>query len=347
VTTGARHARRPRTAGNRGSATTTPKPVRAVGPFAGSVLALGGWAAVAHNSGSGWVQAVGALLAGFLAVGLLAPGLAVRRVRCDAREAPHDVIAGNPVTVTLWTSGPAQVRSIDPPGIDTMIGGRAPGHVTFVPARRGELHEIRLRIASAAPFGLLWWSKEVVVALPHLVVVAPKVGQPDPVVLDEAKRSDRADRRVPATVGEPRGVRVYRPGDLQHWVHWPATAHAGMLMVRDMEGPHAPPVAIRADLPEDPDASEAAAERVFGTVGELLAAGRHVVLVTMEQAGERIAPVTGMLDTGRRLARALPRRRMMALPAATGGPNGATTGGPNTGTGGGPVGGGSTGGPVP
>ncbi len=77
-------------------------------------------------------------------------------------------------------------------------------------------------------------------------------------------------------------------------------------MVREMEAPLAQPVTVRVDLPVDPDAAERLAERAFATVGELLGSGRPVTLITRQSDGEHSAAVTGMLDAGRRLARAVP-----------------------------------------
>jgi uncharacterized protein (DUF58 family) len=138
------------------------------------------------------------------------------------------------------------------------------------------------------------------------VLVAPRLGPPDAALLAEARRHEEEGRRVPSRVGEPRGVREYRPGDLRHWVHWPATAHTGTIMVREMEEPVDPPATVLARLPRDPDAAERAAERIFGTVGQLLARGRPVLLMTSEPEGERSAEVRGIREAGRRLARAGP-----------------------------------------
>ena len=54
-----------------GGAADRVHPVAWFAPVVGSVVALPG--RVAHSSGSGWVQAVGALLAAVLIVGLVAP----------------------------------------------------------------------------------------------------------------------------------------------------------------------------------------------------------------------------------------------------------------------------------
>lgn len=183
----------------------------------------------------------------------------------------------------------------------------------LVPPHRGVVGSCVVQLASAAPFGLLWWTRRVTVPLPRPLHVAPPVGEPAPDRPSGDPDRGLGPRQVPARVGEPRGVRPYRPGDLRSWVHWPATAHAGTLMVREMEEPASPPVTVDGVLPGDPGAADEQAAEVLGTVARMLARGRPVVLVTAEPGGIVSRPVGTVTDAGRRLARALPRR-----PPATG-----------------------------
>jgi uncharacterized protein (DUF58 family) len=197
-----------------------------------------------------------------------------------------------------------------------LLDGRNPGTLGIVATRHCELESCAVRVASAAPFGLLWWHRDLRLALPRPVLVAPRATLPSAEQLAEIRRRDDAGRPVAGRVGEPRGVRPYQPGDQRHWVHWPATAHAGMLMVREMEGPLSRPVTIRVDLPDEPEAAERAAEAAFATLAQLLGTGRQVQLVTLQADGECAAPVTGVLDAGRRLARAVAPGWRARLPAA-------------------------------
>lgn len=283
-----------------------PRPRRAFGPVVVSVVTMVGWVGVAHNSGSGWVQALGALLGAFLLIGLLGPAVAVRRARCRVVHCPSDTTAGVPATVVLEVSAPVEVRPLRPPGPVALSGRSRTVEVELVPERRGVVTACTLRVGSAAPFGLLWWTRRVHLALPRPLVVAPRLGPPDADVADPGKVSSDEGRRVAARVGEPRGVRPYRPGDLRHWVHWPATAHTGELMVREMEQPASSPLVLRAELPLDPDRAEEAAGRHLGTVAALLAQGRAVMLVTYEPDGEHRRTVDSVVDAGRRLAVAEP-----------------------------------------
>ena len=71
-----------------------PRPRRAVGPVLGTLAAVAAWFGVAHSSGSGWVQALGALLAGCIVVGLIGPAFFLGRTRCWVEENPADAVAG-------------------------------------------------------------------------------------------------------------------------------------------------------------------------------------------------------------------------------------------------------------
>lgn len=285
-----------------------PRPRRAAGPVVGSALAVAAWFGVAHSSGSGWVQALGALLFGYLVVGLAGPALAVGRARCSVVDSPSDAVAGATVAVTVEVSTAMVVRPVDPSGHETATGSAPRCDLAVVVAHRGVVADCTVQLASAAPFGLLWWTRRVTLPLPRPLEVAPTVGPPRPAGWDRDDSAGDDARPVDRRVGEPRGVRDYRPGDLRSWVHWRATAHSGTLMVREMEGPAGRPVTVSALLPDDPDAADEEASRALGTVSELLAAGRTVVLVTAEPDGVVRRGVTDVADAGRRLARALPRR---------------------------------------
>ncbi len=138
----------------------------------------------------------------------------------------------------------------------------------------------------------MWWRKTVVVDLPRSLHVGPRLGRPLPLPAgrDDTSAGGVLDWSVP--IGEPRGVRPYRPGDHRRWVHWPATAHSGELMVREMEGPTAEPVTLEVHLPVDADAAERMAERAMATVVALvdrgrLGAPRHHRDVGAEDRGRR------------------------------------------------------------
>ena len=285
------------------------RPTAWVAPVLGAALTMGAWFAVAHSSGAGWVQATGALLAAVLVVGLAAPALPAARARVAVVEAPADVQVGRTLTLILEADRPVRLRLCRPAGTAVAAGGPRAGRrraeVPCVPDRRGVLSEVLVEVSSSAPLGLLWWSRQVLLPLPRPVHVAPRPVAPG----RHAGRSQGADgeaaARVPAALGEPRGVRPYAPGDPRRAVHWPATSHAGALMVRESERPVDAPRFVEVVLPADADAAERAAEAAQATVLDHLARGEAVVLATREASGRIVRPVADRIDVGRRLARAV------------------------------------------
>jgi uncharacterized protein (DUF58 family) len=258
-----------------------------VAPIFVAVVIVALWWLVAHNGGSGWVQFLGDLVFGALCIGVLGPWLVVTRARLTVRGAPSDGVAGLPVDIRVDAGSRLRIRPVDPPGDEVFVGparqkGAVDDRVTVVPVRRGVRDTVTVDIASAAPFALQWWTRR--------------------------RQQPRTD------MGLPRGARRYVPGDSRRIVHWRATAHAGKLMVRELEQPSAGPVTITVDLPDDPEEAERVAEGVLGTVAQLLDTGAPVLLGTLEPSGPVLAPVTDRLGAGRRLARAVARRADAAAP---------------------------------
>ena len=216
-------------------------PVGWIAPMAGSGLALVAFAGVAHSSGSGWVQAVGALLAGVLLTGLVAPVIPARRATVMCTNCPSDAEAGGSVEITLVANGPVRIRPLDPTGAEARATGPIRGSrqvsVTVNPQRRGVLTAVRMEVGSSAPFGLVWWARQTMVELPRPLHVAPRLGQPRPLAVAAQDPPGDAWRRMAADTGEPRGIRPYQAGDTRRSVHWPATSHVGSVMVREKGTP--------------------------------------------------------------------------------------------------------------
>lgn len=286
------------------------RPARPLAPLIVSPAILATWWLVAHNSGAGWVQALGDVVFGTLLIGVLGPCVILARAQVKVVAAPTDGTAGLPLEVRLSASTRLRIRPVVPPGPDVLIGPvgsrrAADDHVILLPRRRGIHDSVVLHISTAAPFGLQWWKRRVVVALPAALHIAPKCGTPMALAVQAREHAGESILQASAHGGEPRGARPYRPGDNRRHVHWRATAHTGELMVREMEGPAAQPVKVIVALPRDKDAAERVAERALGTIVRLLDRGAPVLLCTSEVSG----PVEGAVDerrgAGRRLARAV------------------------------------------
>jgi len=286
------------------------RPVRPLIPIVSAVFVLLGWGVVAHNSGAGWVQALGDVLAGTLLLGLFGPAVVLARTRLEVTAGPADATAGQPVDLGVASTSRVRLTPVDPEGRESFVGparGSAAGGdvLTLIPRRRGVISSVVVDVASAAPFGLLWWTRRSHLALPSELHIGPRLGPSVELPRRDDDHSGDSSQRSPRDIGEPRGVRPYRLGDSRRGVHWPATAHSGELMVREMEGPMAEPVVVVVTLPADIDAAESVAERAFGTLVALFDRGMAVVLTTTERNGRRTDAVADRRSAGRRLARAV------------------------------------------
>jgi uncharacterized protein (DUF58 family) len=289
------------------------RPAHPRAPIVASVLIIGLWWLVAHNAGSGWIQVLGDLIFGALVIGLAGPFFVVTRARLAVRVAPGDAVAGLPASLSVSCGSRLRVRPVDPPGPEAFVGPRGRGgpnddQVILLPERRGVHEWIELDVASAAPFALQWWSRRVRLPLPAALHVSPRCGPARSVPRRPDEGTGDVLDRPHTEEGLARGVRAYVPGDARRHVHWRATAHAGQLMVRELERPVGEPVTVTVELPLDPEAAERMAERALGSVVGLLEGGTPVLLVTTEATGPAVGAVADRRSAGRRLARAVAGR---------------------------------------
>jgi uncharacterized protein (DUF58 family) len=286
------------------------RPSRNAAPVVVAIAILGIWWLVAHNGGSGWVQAMGDIVFGTLFIGIFGPAVVLTLAKVRILSAPVDGIAGTPVDIRLVASTRVRICGRGPFEGEAFVGpiGRhrspEPG-VPLVPERRGVHDFVTLDIATAAPFALQWWTRRVALPLPSTLYVAPRSGRPESFPLRAHDDTGASIDWVQTDAGQPRGARPYQPGDSRRRVHWSATAHAGELMVRELERPSAEPVTLTVVLPQDPQEADRVAERALGTIMRYLERGSTVLLATLETSGPVTATVTDRRGAGRRLARAV------------------------------------------
>ncbi|HWE54063.1 MAG TPA: DUF58 domain-containing protein, partial [Acidimicrobiales bacterium] len=287
------------------------QPARPLGAIYAWIGITIGWYVVARSSGQGWVQAVGDVVFGVLAVGVVGPWLVVRQVRTEIDEAPTDGGVGSALIIRLHTTRPVRTRALLPSG-PVQFGDQ----VTLLPTTRGVYTSLIVEVATAAPFGLQWWRRRLTVPLPNPLYIAPRrvaaAGSPD---RPDDDAGDGVRPRV-GPVGDLRAPRPYVPGDARRLVHWPASAHTGELMVREMEFPEGRPFELVIALPADPDAGDRAAEEGLAAVIAHIDQGVAVILTTDEAGGRRRSMVTDRREAGRRLAAAVSARGDRPSPPA-------------------------------
>src|SRR5690348_16690886 len=118
-------------------------PTHPLAPIGVSVAVLGMWWLVAHNGGSGWVQALGDVVFGALFIGILGPCLMLVRAKVEVVTAPADATAGLPVQLKVRSNTRLRVRPLTPEGPEAFVGPARRGEgteLTLIPSKRGVWH---------------------------------------------------------------------------------------------------------------------------------------------------------------------------------------------------------------
>lgn len=270
---------------------------------------------IARTTGSGWLIVILTGVAAVVALAAVAPAVGLGRVTV-AVTAPRDATVGRSVEVGIDLGGrprPLKLRALglDAPWTGVMLPCR--GRLAVIPVSRGVVGEVTVELRCAAPLGLLWWRRRVTVPLARPMEVGP---QPVEAALRPPRggssQGSSSSGVAAADADAVRTIREYVAGDPIKLVHWPATARAGELVVKELESPRVPMVVVAVDLEGGgAEAVEQAASRAAGLALALLRAGTPVTLLTAEVGGPRRASVVSPAEVGRRLARAVPG----ALPA--------------------------------
>lgn len=266
---------------------------------------------IARTTGSGWLIVILTGIASVVALSAVLPWFGLRKVAVTV-EAPRDGTVGRTAELTVEVrAGSSSVPlKLLPMGFDgpwTGVMTPARGQLPLVPMKRGVYTSVLLDVRSAAPIGLVWWRRRILVELPRPFEIGP---MPIAVTLEAPRGADDSgsdDGRVSSTTADAvKTIREYVAGDPIKLVHWAATARAGELMVKELESPVAPVLCLAVDLRGRDTASiEEAASRAAGLALAGLAHGLPVTLLTSEATGPRSGPVNAPSEVNRRLARAI------------------------------------------
>ena len=287
-----------------------------------SVVVLGLIAGLRPSVASPTITAsVWAGLLAMMVVGVVWPLADRRALGLEILSCPTDVTEGEQITVEFGLGRAGFPLRVD---LDPSVGRLQPDGAAFINARQGEVSALLARrgvyselgvwVTDSGPFDLLRVRRMLRCRLP-----APLFVGPAPVDINQQiEPVGTADARSVPTHVAPSGdtvrsVRPYVTGDPAHLVHWPSSAHAGSLMVKELEPQGDRLVAVVLDLraggdrgEAEPDVVEHAVRRVAGTAREALEHGMRVILCTADPSGAVTAEVGGLLALQRRLAAAVP-----------------------------------------
>jgi uncharacterized protein (DUF58 family) len=266
---------------------------------------------IARTTGSGWLIVILTGIAATVALAAVLPWFGLRTVDVKI-EAPREGTVGRTAELTLdiTTGRASRPLKLEPLGFDgpwTGVVTPARGRLPLVPLRRGVYTSVLLDVRNAAPLGLVWWRRRILVELPRPFEVGPRAARVDLTVPPGTDDTGSDDGRITSTTADAvKTVREYVAGDPIKLVHWAATARSGELMVKELESPVAPILCIAVDLRGGADdAVEDAASRAAGLALAGLDLGVPVTLLTAEVTGPRSGPVSSPSEVNRRLARAV------------------------------------------
>lgn len=272
----------------------------------------------------------GLVWAGVLAawiIGMLWPLLSLQRIVVVVNENPADIQVGNVGLINVTVEGYGLGVSIHVTGMETVYSDvtlPAELDLPIVVSQRGQFQRVQLEISTDAPFGILWVTRRVVVALPVPMVVGPAAiahqVQPEAVMRGEEQLATNSHNPLSDTI---RSVRPYMSGDPFHFVDWKSTARRGEVIIKEFDPPAQQAICLvlqlrpignsdtdHEDQPDspltslprshgsdpqtgDPTTSNAAmiaqqerhVSEIFGATSHALGAGMRVVLCTWEASG--------------------------------------------------------------
>lgn len=268
----------------------------------------------ALNSGNNLLYLAVALLLSLIVLSGLLSEQGFRKVRVSVRL-PRRCFAGAPAGIRVTVENgkrrlPSYALQVRLTGESTgprvlRLGAGEAATATLHPCfpRRG-LHTLpALRLATRYPFGL--FTKSAPAAPPRPILVYPALAPAPPAPAEGTGDQEAARRR--GVGGELFDLRPYRPGEDMRLIHWPVTAKAGRLMLRETaaetggsltiileRAAGASPEAVEADVSRAAAAAVAACAR--GAAVRLLAGRRQVPWGTGERHADRILRELALLD---------------------------------------------------
>ena len=222
---------------------------------------------IAWNRGLALLYGLFSLLAAVLLISYLLPSGQLRHIRVT-RRCKGDFTAGQPGNMAYRVTAAGvrhQVELIESLEFAELqeqhfffnkISGQSACCLQFRCLRRGCFRLGDLRLASAYPFGIVNFSKQIAME-PMEVLVFPRVVEltrlPEPLTADA---TTWGDQRRPQKGGrdEFTAVREYSRGDEMNRIHWAVSARHQKLMVREFEKTDRPAVLIVLDCNQKFDA---------------------------------------------------------------------------------------------
>ena len=246
--------------------------IRPVGVSAGGVgLSLGWIGGVAIAQLTGATPVVIVLAAGVVVmIGAVLDGWSTA-LRTTVGEAvlPHASDQGVPVPLRVDIASPRPVF------VEVLAHGgrvaqgwsdatRFADEATFL--RRGAVDQLHVRVRTAGLLGLVWWGRRVAVPIDRHLVAPPMHHARVPIERNGRAADGDLAGASGAISGEIDGIRPWRDGDSEKFVHWSSSIRSGELMVHDRRQNADQQWVVRARSgTAEPDEEAGAARRAIAT----------------------------------------------------------------------------------
>lgn len=260
---------------------------------------------VATNTQTGWLYVVVALLIGVLVAGFLGPRATLRGLQVR-RRMPAPALLGDEVRIELEIHNPGKADRLLVT-VEETLPDSLPGEprtrrflVERIPAGGGArvsyrvsatlrgYHSFgRVKLQTGTPLGLFPVERELEAGAEPLIVYprGPRLlRSPVASATPRKLQRDRTQPRVGASE-DFHGLRPYSLGEDIRFVHWPATARTGELMIREFRDTGGQSVAIlvengaEADRGAGPDSSLEVAVNAAASLADF--ARRHNMPLTL------------------------------------------------------------------
>lgn len=277
-----------------------------------SMMMFMGLAAV--NSQANLLFGVFGLMIGILLIAGVISRMVLRRLFIT-RILPDHAVVDRPVVVQyefrndkrFWPSISVTVAELD--SVDAFhrqpqayLLHAAPRMSVVVPAellpkRRGLYHFERFQISTSFPFGFIKRATEL--RRRDSIMINPALGEVDARVLTMCQAADNAGATTRPRQGgldEFYGVKEYRPGESQRFVHWRRSARTGTLVSKEMSHVSPPRLMVVVDtqVSEPTIAEQARVEHAIAMAASLvnvaLESGLQVGLTVCGEQGVLVVP---------------------------------------------------------
>ena len=276
------------------------RPRKVIAPSIGVIMLMVVLIGVARASGSGWVQFIGALISAGIVAGAVSPFFALRKTRITIHNVRTEGIRLDTSYIGLESNGFVRASAFKENPIS--MKSKCVEHLPFKPAHVGRIDEIKIELSSAAPFGILWWHRNLTLKLKVPFFVLPRPLSPTSEVIPI--KSETGNFLVASTRGSIKGTVEFSNYHTFRDVHWPVTAHAGKLMAKDYEVEKSTSYEVVANLQNTGLAFiDDMAESAAGTVQQLLNHGHDVMLTAKTLKGYFYHECASLKDAQRFLAK--------------------------------------------